>query len=989
MRRMFGLVLLPVLMVTLGLPIFPVMAQTQATWCWEDRFASGDGGYSPNQNGNTYAIYFPGLYWGSVYNNASQGHSELRIFKTLATTGHFTRVSMTYASDTPTLNDIYALNFSVNFGQQSGGPEPITVSVETDITTNNLRIDLYKASINTNIIVQKIRYEGDGNNPFGSDNCSQQQLTRPLNSNDEVATSSLYDQSVIGDLATHNFQDYQVYPVLWRGGVETVSAWSKAPGAMVHAAKAGSIESVHPLGWDDCGLGFASPSSLNANDPQTVVYTEFKAQQKQPCLVRRFQIQGTTSTLPDYADIAKAEYYLDPTNGYVVTLRISQDQRIQYLVRNALRYVVVGDTVDAGCVLGESMPLTALPVQAVNFSNISAVSGAVAFVGGPLSFVAGFISAGSSLAESFIAKPTPETTDMGYTQMTLYGAGDAKQAVYSNLTIDPTNTDRCSQSGDYKDCLAFNPQFANNGEAWRASGNVVWTNPGVTLDPGESVITTLNLNATGEYTATAFTQTSDGTAGEIRIFLGLKTTRLDVPLEWTSRQLTASPLGAPDAGTFYSLGVENTGTTPIEVRSLCVTDGAPNTGPNSCYFNNQSFQQGVSGWTVSSNVATSDSSLLVPNGSTIAQNVMLNPKADGAAIYKLSVRGDWWYNGRVNNIATAAIQYEWPAGTGYRDMTPQYIYGGVAYGLGTLEYSTDITVTATTSGVMNIKVVTTDGGDMQVQGIRITDACLSPKNGGSFPGQGGGGAPPPITADCTYVSRPENNEPASWLQWHWLSMRQFYKCDMMVLLNKMYKLGQDSYNLAGWQARYWQSTATVYSDWLGKQMFPWLGGHFRNIALGRVTTIYQAGGQCNDLFCVLNTLISGVLTPLNTIVNTLLGVITTATNLLLTIITGIIGLALAFLQKLFGLFNTVSALLTGLVSAYTSAAPVTIPGLPMCNINPTSSPFCRATWLLDNTILSDRWGILLTLIIAIATIHLILWAIGEFRSAIVNIGDSS
>src|SRR6185369_219145 len=119
-----------------------------------------------------------------------------------------------------------------------------------------------------------------------------------------------------------------------------------------------------------------------------------------------------------------------------------------------------------------------------------------------------------------------------------------------------------------------------------------------------------------------------------------------------------------------------------------------------------------------------------------------------------------------------------------------------AYGAGQLAYIANIEVSDTTDALMNLKVETTDAGDMGVQGIQITDACLSTVDGGPFPGQGGDGAPPPINADCTYVSRPQNNDPAAWLQWHWAKSEQFYKCDLMVLLNKMYTLGKQSYLLA-------------------------------------------------------------------------------------------------------------------------------------------------------------------------------------------------
>jgi hypothetical protein len=393
-------------------------------------------------------------------------------------------------------------------------------------------------------------------------------------------------------------------------------------------------------------------------------------------------------------------------------------------------------------------------------------------------------------------------------------------------------------------------------------------------------------------------------------------------------------------------------------------------------------------------VEVADQALNVPDNGVISQNVMLNPLPGGPATYKLVVRGDWWYTGELDTTsstsAIAQVQYEWPDGSGYQNMTPVTIKANLAYGGGQLAYVANISVSSPTDDVMNIKVSTTTAGDMDVQGIRITDACLSTTNGGNYPGQGGGSAPPPLNANCEYVSRPQNNDPAAWLQWHWAMSNQFFRCDLLVLLNKMYKLGQQSYTLAGWEARYMQSTLRMYSDWLGKQLFPWLSGHFRNIAFGQVTTVYQSGGgSCSDLFCVLNSLITGILTPITNIVNTLLSLLTVGVNLLLTVITGIIGLALGFLTRLLGLFNQATGLLSGILNAYNNATPVAVEGLPMCNVDPSSSLFCRATWLLDNTILSGRWGILLTLIIGVAGIHLILWVIGEFKSAIVTTGSSS
>ncbi len=802
-------------------------------------------------------------------------------------------------------------------------------------------------------------------------------LTRPLTSDDEADTDPLYDLNAV---YADSF-NLDIYPTLNAGGVDSVYGWSKAPGAKVHAADAGSIVDVKGLSWDQCGIANVTPIP-SEDDPQPTEYVRYPASGDQPCLVSHYG-----------SDHVAEIHWLDASDVYIVTLQLGDSTKIQYLVKNAPNYVVVGDTVAAGCVLGETIPLTTLPAPAINYNQLGAIAAVGALFTDGLSELAfGVIGAGSQVISAF-GSTAPSNTPLGYTMLTFYDTDDSILELASQLTVEPTSDDKCNQTGEFKDCLAFNPQFTNGGDGWVASGNVQWTEPGVILGPGQSVQATINLTSTGDYTATAFAEGVNGAAGELRVFLGSHTERFPAPVEWSDLQLDASPLGAPDAGTFYTVGVQNTGNAPIQVNSLCVTDGAPNLGPNSCYFNNQSFVQGTSGWDVSDGVEPVDQGLNVPDGGTISQNVMLNPLPGGAATYHLVVRGNWWYTGAMDTTSSASaiaqIQYEWPDGTGYVDMVPITIKGNLAFGAGQLAYIADISVTDTTDAVMNLKVSTTTAGDMGVQGIQITDACLSTIDGGSFPGQGGGGAPPPLDANCTYVSRPQNNDPAAWLQWHWEKSNQFFTCQLMVLLNKMYTLGKQSYLLAGWEARYMQSQLKLWSSWLGAQLFPWLNGQFRNMAIGQVTTVYQSGGSCNDLFCVLNTLISGILTPLNNIVNTLLGLINTAANLFLTIITGIIGVALSFLTRIFGIVNQATSLLTGIITAYSTATPVTIDGMPTCSIDPTSSPLCRMVWVMDNTAFNGRWGVLFTIALSILTIHLILWAVGEFRNAILKMGSAS
>lgn len=826
-------------------------------------------------------------------------------------------------------------------------------------------------------------------------------LTRPLTSADEVTDIPLYDTTKIANLTQGFLHEFNIYDVLHNGGPQTVQAWSNAPGANVHAADAGSIVDLKALAWEDCGIGQYWPH-LEGTIATGADFYDFAAGTNQPCVVEQYDTSpiGEVADIPwpDYTDqssVYKHRYWLDATNVYIVTLQISDGTKIQYLVRNAPNYVVVGDTVDAGCVLGETIPMTAIPTQAVNFGRVSAGAAAVAFVaGGPIAWIAGAIAVAANLANVTIPGAIPDSTTMGFTSLSLYGTDDSIQPLLDQLAVEPTSDDKCNATGQFKDCLAFNPQFANQGNGWVASGNVEWTEPGVILDPGESVTATINLSSTGDYTATAYAEGVDGAPGQIRLYLGNHTDRYDSPVEWTSLQLAAEPLGAPDAGTFYTVGVQNTGTSPVNIASLCVTDGAPNLGPNSCYFNNQSFVQGVSGWTVSDGVEAVDEGLNVPDNGTISQNVMLNPLPGGAATYHLVVRGNWWYTGTMDTTssasAIASIKYEWPDGSGYLDMIPITIKGNLAYGAGTLAFMADIPVTTTTDAVMNLKVETTTAGDMGVVGIQITDACLTSPGGGGFPGQGGGGAPPETNPTCTYVSRPQNNDPAAWLQWHWNKSEQFFKCDLMVLLNKMYTLGKQMFLLAGWEMRYSQSTLKLWSAWLGKQFFPWLSGNFRNMAIGQVTTVYQTGGgQCSDLFCVLQTAINGLTGPLYSIVNALLGILNGVTGIFFTVIHAVVILIVGFISQILGLLQLGQQLLATLITAYNNATPVAIPGLPSCSLDPRSSAFCMGIWVLDNTIFSGTGTAIIPMLVGILSIHLLIWVVAELKRTVLQVGQTA
>jgi hypothetical protein len=820
---------------------------------------------------------------------------------------------------------------------------------------------------------------GEGTIPtwMGESNCggggggpTLPDATRPLTEADEAGVGSvLYDLNPIQTLSeAHNNQVFDATTLLLGNDLNSVAAWSAAPGAPVHAATGGYVQSVRQLSWADCVWGQYGDIG---GTPQFVAW---ESGDVHPCQVSLYDLSpvGTNAAGTSYSDVALASYYIDPTNASLVTINTGE-YYLTYLVRNASEYVLTGDNILAGCVLGETVGLTAVPATALNWDRLQNV-----YVDTMISGWTGFLS---SLSD-FIQTITPDSS-YGYTNISLTNAMGEGVELLTSLSMVPTNDDRCNNSGEYSGCLTDNPRLLSGGTGWQASGNVEWIEPGVILDPGESISQLLNLDPAGNYTLTVLAE-SPGVEGELMGVLGNTSDRQTVPIEWSSLQYAAAPVGAGDAGGFWTLLVQNTGDSVVSIKSVCVTSGDAPENPTSCYFTNHSFASGMAGWTVSSGVTDSDQALLVPDDGVISQTVHLYPKADGAASYQLTVYADWWYDGTIAPVGPeASVQYEWPSGTGYVTLEPEIVSGGLAYGMGSIVYRATINVATETTGTLNLRVQTTSGGTgMTVYGLRLTEACLS----GKFQ-QTTGGTVPTLTADCSYVSRPRNNDPAAWIQWQTAKLNQFFQCDLMVLLNKLWKSVRDIFSLVGWSMRWIQASAINTSQWAGTQLFPYLDGHLRNIALGNVTNITQ--GSSATLWDVLTALINGVLQPLTDGILALVNILTGAAGLLFSVISGLLVVVIALLSQVMGFAHVGQKLIAALITAYNTAAPTTIPGMPSCTGDPKSNPFCISIWVLDNTIFSGPGGLVIPMTIAILSIHLIIWIVKELKDTLQTVGQIS
>jgi hypothetical protein len=974
MRRLIILILLFPLLLTAALPVSAQGPVWCKTWSGSSLPLVYGGGYgAPEAGGIPDASY---TWSGHTYHEyIRQIPVDVSLWGQINRT--VTTVEFTFdnalVSGGGSVDDMSVLPVTYDMGTSSISGNTMIITVNAHIF--NFGFALYPNTDGSSPgYLHTMTLRGEGTIPtwMGESNCdggggtepALPDAARPLVEADEASVGQvLYDLNPIASIsAAHDDAVYDASAVLYGNDLNSVAAWSAAPGAHVHAAEGGHVQSIRRLNWSDCIWGQYGDIG---GTPQ---YVGWESGEVHPCQVNLYDFGAGT----EYADVALASYYIDPTNASLVTIVVGE-YFLTYLVRNAEQYVTVGDDILQGCVLGETVGLTGIPETALNWGGV--LSSALSYI---TSSWLGFLSGLDSMSTTI----TPEVS-YGYTNLQLTNAAGDGVELLSSLTVVPTNEDRCNNTGEYAGCLTDNPRMLSAGTGWQTVGNVEWLEPGVVLDPGESISQVLNLDPAESYTLTALAQ-SPGVEGELMGILGTNSERQTVAVEWTSLQYEAAPVGDGDAGGFWTVSVVNTGDTVVTVQSVCVTAGSAPTNPNSCYFTNHSFESGTAGWTVSEGVESSDQSLLVPDDGTISQTVHLYPKADGAASYQLTIYADWWYSGTIAPVGPeASVQYEWPSGTGYVTLEPEIVSGGLAYGMGSIVYRATISVATETTGTLNIRVQTTSGGTgMTVYGLALTEACLS----GKFQ-QDTGGTVPVLTGDCSYVTRPRTNDPAAWIQWQWLKLNQFFKCDLMVLLNKFWKTVRDFMTMVGWSIRYIQASMTNAASWSSSQLFPWLNGHFRNIAIGQVTNIEQ--GSSSTIWDVLLALISQVLSPLTDGILSLVNILTGAAGLLFSVITGVIVLGISMLTQAMGYAHIGQKLISALIVAYNSATPTPIPGMPSCTGDPKSNPFCISIWVLDNTIFSGPGALVLPLILGILSIHLVIWVVGEMKQTLREVGAAS
>lgn len=779
-----------------------------------------------------------------------------------------------------------------------------------------------------------------------------QPLIRPFSLEDELnASNNPLDGAAETDVPMGDYRWAQDRTsALYIGAFKSpymVAARSSRSHAPVLAAGDGVIESVEPFSKSWCA---------NSSELLTVDRCIF--------------------ALPTSFNVANfLMFYISDiiSNAGLVRLRLNDGSLIEYFVDNPARYVHPGLVVRGGCILGESIPFK---------SGLAEGKGALEFLIDTIRVgLGGVLTAGIGDTDQpgviFMFRPSDEP---------ILSPGSK---LLDELTVYAEVDQACNVDPELADCLTSNPQMTD-GDGWTSFGQVTWlpNSGGALLAPGASVFQSLNLIET-PYTVKALVNPvfDGGSNHRLRLQLGTLSDNYTIDssgIGGVPYQLTGDP--DPDYGGMgYTVGVTNTGTSNIIVKYVCVEAGE--TGqPTGCTFTNPTFESDLSGWTPSdASVVWRQGSAYIPIGQHLTQGAPLPP---GSYVLEFDVRiafDPLTYTGG-GGISVNVYRPDGASGNYPLDINWNRPGGG-GYPITAQRVTITFEQIAPAGNFVRFEPVL-DTPATGIMGIFLDRACLYLTSQG--PSDGGG--------QCARPSAPISSEVGAWTAWHWANLNRFFTCDLMILLTQQYNFIQTSTNTLLMTVRWFMASINYTATWLGSDFVPWLNGHFRNIAIGQVTTIDGSGGASlwdvllaylngfSDVaLAVINEVIAPYMDILVQVADVLLWAFTGATQLLLAVAKLIVIATVQLIVIIFSSFTTARDTLSAFALAFNSVPVTTIEGLPQCGTDPRSHGFCIALWILDNTIFSGSGRLIMPLLVSIGSIHLLIWVIERYKKLITDI----
>lgn len=798
-------------------------------------------------------------------------------------------------------------------------------------------------------------------------------LTRPIAPPDRAVLSDDVPQLIQGMFSIDLMETLDpVYPGTGtsEGVRKHVFALANMPDVSVLSVQAGTVESISPISVEQC--------------KQWTIITIMKS-----CYV---YIEDEKTLLGKY-------YAVDVAPVQKVVVQFSATLRFEYLVNNPK--VSVGDTILAGCIVGSTVNLT--PIFGFELS----------------------ITGGGIIPD--ISLDTENRLGVAVVRrMEDLGNGFESTDLLDLLTEDRDALQACNVNTRYRACAGDGE--LRTPESWSQRGLVQWDpdGTGAILQPGASIVQTLALDDSQNY---AFNV-------QARPVGDYQSARMQLQLGETLQQFTGFPPGmitaipyglhSPDVAPLYSVGIYNNGSVPLEIVTACVRSETVSAPVPSCVFSNHSFDYGLSDWqtTGTVNLGVTEGQIWAETNSTIGQSITLYPNGAQTHEYNLLVEvtvppafrtgtGDvtmtYTWNGQTTALSAPNSQPNYP----FSNFTPPEVPNGAAWSEdGYVRFRATIPVTQQTTGVMSIGTLLINGAP-QNAGVLIGRVCidnpLQPPEEGFVDG-----VPYEMPLHCETPALPTNRDQfGDWIIYLWGNLDKYFRCDLNIMLGRMFNQMYQGWRFIQWQMLYQQASASQLSRWLSSDLFPWLAGYFRNMAVGQVTVFQQAGGgQCSDVFCLLyqvanllfspiSDLVNGFVGGLNNVLDTLLGIlrdivdtvlnlVNQAASLLFGIISALLTIALQIITEFIRLILMARDLLLALVGAYNNATPQTIQGMPNCQINPRNQGWCVFIYVVDNTLLAGARGTaLIAIIISILSALLLIWGVKEIRNVVLKVRVSA
>lgn len=706
----------------------------------------------------------------------------------------------------------------------------------------------------------------------------------------------------------------------------TVFAVANQQSASVYAAADGTVTEMRPAEPDDCA------PNIGTVDPPLFGEPAF-------CSLL-LPGDGATYYLDGMRDGAIAG------NTWLLRLFADDGNELTYLLASPELYVTEGQSVTAGCVIGRTM----------------------------------LVDNGET--------PPNYVSGTGLAIVAVREAGTISDSL-DFFTLEPDSSTPCNQQPENENCLG--DVQLNDPSQWESSAGVIWNSPGVRLLPdlAARIRTTMNLDPAQKPELIVRARASGGGNGNVELTLGQTTLDFSVSESAGYQDLIIAGDFHVADGTFYTVRVTNNGTSTIDVQSICVRftdDGEggeidnPDPPPPPCIFANNSFNDGTTGWFVTG-TEPGPGELRVASGGTFYQNVTVP-----AGTYDLTVvAAIWSYNSFVpddQDSDDVDIEYDFGAGSVTLD---SHTYGEFAQNNNVVVFSTALVVASETTDDFLFEV-TLNSPATGVRGLAIRSVCIGDEGTGeSGGGDGGDGDGGLFEPNCSGdIATPSGSDIGAWIGWHWSQSNKFFRCELIILLNDLFKFLQKSWITVTWSMR-WSQAATVKTvNWFGRDFVGWLGGHLSNIAVGTVVTINNSEGaeQCGNLFCLLrsigdgiagiaNNIVDGLRAVLEQVIGALYDLLSVALNAIIAILqqilsfvfsivgtiislaVKIVSFMMALLIRVADLVNMAIRLTVMLLSLWVSATPIDPGGiLTACALDQTSAR-CMLFYITERTVFTE------------------------------------